>query len=171
MDMRFMFAVFVILLGAGCTSATTAPATDTTATGETEQQAEENTTSESNVEGVTTKVTIVASGEGAQNTKTPETTVANTTDKTVNVTVTASNFAFAPAAITATAGQMVNVTFVNEEGFHDFVIDGIAASSTLKAGASETVTFTAPKAGTYAYYCSVGEHRTMGMEGTLVVTE
>jgi hypothetical protein len=37
------------------------------------------------------------------------------------------------------------------------------------AGASDVVEFTADKAGTFEYYCSVGNHRAMGMKGTLTV--
>jgi plastocyanin len=53
---------------------------------------------------------------------------------------------------------------------HDFIIEGMGVSTdVITAGSSSVVEFTAPSEGTYAYYCSVGNHRGMGMEGSLIV--
>ena len=67
-------------------------------------------------------------------------------------------------------GDKVRVELVSGQGFHDFVIDEFnAATSKVKDGETTFVEFTADKKGTFDYYCSVGEHRKMGMKGKLIV--
>ncbi len=69
-------------------------------------------------------------------------------------------------------GDTVKITFVNSSGLHDLKIDEFnVATKQLAAGKEETVTFVASKTGTFEYYCSVGNHRAMGMKGTLTVSE
>ncbi len=86
------------------------------------------------------------------------------------ITVTGSNFKFVPSTITVKKGDTVKVTFKNSGGFHDFVIDEFdVKTKTIADGQQEVVEFTADKVGTYEYYCSVGDHRQMGMVGKLIV--
>lgn len=83
-----------------------------------------------------------------------------------------SSFRFAPTKITVKKGEPVTIVFKNTGGFHDFVIDEFkVATKQIQAGQSEEVTFTPDKAGSFEFYCSVGNHRAMGMVGTLTVTE
>lgn len=85
-------------------------------------------------------------------------------------TVTGKNFAFAPAAMTVNKGDRVRITFVNDSGTHDLVIDEFnARTKIIQGGAQETIEFVADKTGSFEYYCSVGQHREMGMKGTLTV--
>lgn len=85
-------------------------------------------------------------------------------------TVEGGAFYFKPNQITVKKGDTVKITFNNAGGFHDFVIDEYnVKTARLNSGQSATVTFVADKAGTFEYYCSVGNHRSMGMKGTLVV--
>lgn len=92
------------------------------------------------------------------------------TTNEMHVTVTGSNFAFDPKEIHAKVGQKVTITFTNSNGFHDFVIDEFNVhTAKIAAGKSEDVVFTASKKGSFQYYCSVGNHRQMGMVGTLIV--
>jgi plastocyanin len=86
-------------------------------------------------------------------------------------TVEGSNFKFMPSTMSVNKGDTVKVTFKNTGGFHDFVIDEFKSAKTKQIGAnaSETIEFVADKAGTFEYYCSVGNHRGMGMKGTLTV--
>ena len=85
-------------------------------------------------------------------------------------TVHGSNFKFSPAEMRVKQGDRVRVTFVNDSGRHDWRLDAFrTGTAVLAAGASETVEFTADRKGTFEYYCSVGEHRTMGMVGNLIV--
>lgn len=88
------------------------------------------------------------------------------------VTVTGSAFKFDPKEITVKKGQKIKIVFKNAGGMHDFVIDELdVKTKVLESGQSETVEFTADKAGEYEYYCSVANHRQMGMVGTLTVEE
>ncbi len=85
-------------------------------------------------------------------------------------TVTGENFTFAPSTMTVKKGDAVAIIFKNVEGFHDFRIDEFnVATQKIGVGQEETVRFTADKTGTFEYYCSIGQHRAMGMKGTLVV--
>jgi plastocyanin len=72
--------------------------------------------------------------------------------------------------ITVSVGETVRIDLAVTEGFHDFVIDEFnARTEQINAGQTSSTTFIADTPGTYEYYCSVGNHREMGMRGTLVV--
>lgn len=87
-------------------------------------------------------------------------------------TVTASNFKFAPITMSVKKGDTVRITFKNTQGMHDFVIEEFDVNTEVIDGAGEEVVeFVADEAGKFEYYCSVGNHRQMGMVGTLTVTE
>lgn len=85
------------------------------------------------------------------------------------------NPGFAPATLEAPAGATVTVKLTNAETApvvnHDWVLEGVdgAAVKAVAPGASGEATFTAPAAGEYKYFCSIGDHRQRGMEGTLTV--
>ncbi len=67
-------------------------------------------------------------------------------------------------------GEKVKIVFNNTEGFHDLKIDEFnAATKQIKAGETESIIFTADKAGTFEYYCSVVQHHKNGMFGKLIV--
>lgn len=85
-------------------------------------------------------------------------------------TITGQNFSFTPSSLTVNKGDHVKITFKNSDGFHDFKIDEFSvATPRVQAGQEATVEFDANKTGSFEYYCSVGNHRAMGMKGTLVV--
>lgn len=105
-------------------------------------------------------------------TNTQPTTTTSTSGTTKEFTVTGSNFKFAPATMSVKKGDTVKITFNNSSGTHDLRVDGYnVGTKVIQGGASETFTFVADKAGSFEYYCSVGQHRQMGMKGTLTVTE
>lgn len=85
-------------------------------------------------------------------------------------TVSGKNFSFTPSLITVQKGDKVKIVFENTAGFHDFKIDeyGVATKQT-NAPTTEILEFTADKAGSFEYYCSVGTHKAMGMKGILKV--
>jgi nitrite reductase (NO-forming) len=69
-------------------------------------------------------------------------------------------------------GEVVQINLINGEGAeHDVVVDQYAARSdrVLGKGASSTLSFTADRAGDFAYFCSVPGHREAGMEGRVEV--
>ena len=89
---------------------------------------------------------------------------------TKEFTIDASNYAFSQTELRVNEGDRVTITLTNSEGFHDWVIDEFnSATDRIQAGETTSVTFVADEAGTYEYYCSVGNHRAQGMVGTLVV--
>ncbi|KKT14735.1 MAG: Plastocyanin [Parcubacteria group bacterium GW2011_GWF2_44_8b] len=84
--------------------------------------------------------------------------------------VDAVPFSFSPSTMSVNKGDTVKITVKNVNGTHDFKIDEFNVSTrTLNTGETQTITFVADKAGTFEYYCSVGNHRAMGMVGTLIV--
>jgi len=86
------------------------------------------------------------------------------------ITVEGGSFYFKPNEIKVKKGEKVKITFTNAGGMHDFVIDEFnVKSEMLQDGATTTVEFTPDKAGTFEFYCSVGNHRQMGMKGNLIV--
>ncbi len=85
-------------------------------------------------------------------------------------TLDGSNFKFVPNEIKVKAGDTVRVTLKNVGGMHDFAIKDLnIATKITKVGEEATVEFTAPKAGTYEFICTVGNHAAQGMTGTLTV--
>ncbi len=86
------------------------------------------------------------------------------------IEITASNFKFEPEEFAVNVGDTVTISLKNTEGFHDFTIDEFKVKSkTIEAGATEQITFVADKKGTFQFYCSIGQHKAMGMVGTLLV--
>lgn len=84
--------------------------------------------------------------------------------------ITGSNYKFTPNTLTVKKGDKVKITFKSEGGLHNFVVDDFnVKTNILEIGQEESVEFVADKIGTFEYYCSVGNHRQMGMKGTLVV--
>jgi plastocyanin len=103
---------------------------------------------------------MVACGGGAPATAAP-----------LNITIHAKDIAYDTTAITAKAGQTVNVTYINDGALdHTFLMDNVVTEQKVAAGATTTFSFTAPAAGTYTYYCNVAGHKEAGMVGTLTVT-
>jgi plastocyanin len=85
-------------------------------------------------------------------------------------TVKGQNFSFAPNEIKVNKGDQVKIVFENTGGFHDLVIDEFNVKTpTIPTGQSATIQFTADKTGTFQYYCSVSNHRQMGMVGNIIV--
>ncbi|GIW68475.1 MAG: hypothetical protein KatS3mg099_423 [Candidatus Parcubacteria bacterium] len=89
----------------------------------------------------------------------------------VVVNVEGGKFYFKPDRIEVPQGATVRIVFNNVDGNHDWVIDEFnARTPVISTGETAEVTFVADKAGSFEYYCSVGNHRELGMKGTLVVT-
>lgn len=74
--------------------------------------------------------------------------------------------------ITVRKGDTVVITLVNGDGMpHDLVLSGYDQStgSLYSQGSQGSFIFQADRTGEFPYYCSVGSHRRVGMEGTVVV--
>lgn len=103
---------------------------------------------------------------------TPNTSTSSPTvlPETKSFTVNGQNFSFSPNTMTVNRGDRVRITFQNQSGTHDLVVDGYnVRTKVLSGGQSETIEFVANQSGSFEYFCSVGNHRQMGMKGTLIV--
>ncbi len=175
------------LIGAGCTSTTNLETTTqadvnadaTAATSETTEIATDGSTT---VKSGAIEATVEVMPKTETKTETKTEAKTETTTKTdeipvveiklgnpdVKVTMETGNYFFNPKTITASAGQKVQILFTKNTGSHNFIIDKLGVNHTIKQG--EGLTFTAPKEpGSYPFYCGIGSHRSMGMEGTLIV--
>lgn len=87
------------------------------------------------------------------------------------IKVSASEFAFSPETLSVKKGEKVKITFQNNGKYpHDLKIDELGVTTKVtSAGQTDTVEFTASKSGNFTMYCSVGNHREQGMEGTVTV--
>jgi len=88
--------------------------------------------------------------------------------KTFNMT--ARQWEFEPETITVNEGDTVVLNITSEDVAHGFAISQFGVNERLEPGQTTTVEFTADKAGTYTFFCSVfcGSGHS-GMKGTLVV--
>ncbi len=169
MQKKLLAASLLMLLGAGCSStASIDTGVDTTENTGTADAATDTSADTEADDGSTASAITVDITTGADVNLDVE-VIANP----VVFTVVGNNFAFAPSTMTVKKGDTVTIVFQNSDGYHDFVIDEFSSAKTsrLQGGAEESITFVADTAGSFEYYCSVGEHRAMGMKGTLVVTE
>jgi uncharacterized cupredoxin-like copper-binding protein len=92
---------------------------------------------------------------------------------------------FTPETAAAAAGDSIEVTLNNMGALeHTWTLVGAdvdvttateanaisgASTGTVPGGESDTITFTAPAAGTYQFLCTVPGHAAAGMVGTLTV--
>jgi plastocyanin len=106
-------------------------------------------------------------------TPTPEITDGSASDDQAvkEITVTAKEFSFSPASISLKVGDKVKLTFKNEGKMeHNFVIDELEVETIMVSpGEEDTVEFEVTEKMEVSYYCSVGSHRQLGMEGKLIV--
>lgn len=97
-------------------------------------------------------------------------TLAEPTGPVQEFTVVGSSFKLSPATMTVKKGDTVRINFTSQGPMHNLVIDEFGvATSELGEEEEEEIEFVADKSGTFAYYCSVGNHRAQGMVGKLVV--
>lgn len=84
--------------------------------------------------------------------------------------ITGQNFTFSQSEIKVKKGDRVKINFESTGGFHDWTVAEFnAKTSQVNTGGKASVEFVADKTGEFEYYCSVGQHRQMGMKGKLTV--
>ncbi|MCR4279941.1 MAG: plastocyanin/azurin family copper-binding protein [Candidatus Komeilibacteria bacterium] len=84
----------------------------------------------------------------------------------------ATSFKYDQQQITVNKGDRVRINLRVDQGFHDWTVEGFdAATGQVGVGETTSVEFVADEAGSFTYYCSVGNHRALGMVGTLIVNE
>lgn len=83
------------------------------------------------------------------------------------------DFSYSPNTIAGAPGMPLRIKLTNTQGMHDFVIPELGvASGVIQQGEDTIFEFTIPESAankTYEFYCSIGNHREMGMVGTLLV--
>lgn len=81
------------------------------------------------------------------------------------VEIRSGNYFFEPNEITV-KGPKITIKVAENSGIHTFVIDELGVKENLKSGME--FSFEA-EPGIYTFYCDIGNHRQLGMEGMLVV--
>lgn len=89
------------------------------------------------------------------------------------LTLEATDIKWDKNTLNATAGQDVTIT-VNNKGQlqHDLVVglpSGEVTTNAVDAGKTGKVSFKAPAAGSYDYWCTIPGHKEAGMVGKLVI--
>lgn len=88
------------------------------------------------------------------------------------VRVSAQEFSFDPTELRVRAGETVNVRFENRgHMFHTLTVGGLGLDLRANGGDEITGSFTAERAGTYPFVCTVSGHADAGMKGTVTVSE
>jgi heme/copper-type cytochrome/quinol oxidase subunit 2 len=108
---------------------------------------------------------LAAQESAAQSANTEITMTANT-----EITMTAKKYEFSPNVVTVRQGAHVKLVITALDRDHGFKLAAYHINQRLKKGEPETIEFTADRAGTFPFECSVvcglGHHR---MKGKLVV--
>ena len=90
--------------------------------------------------------------------------------ETLTFEIDGTNFAFSIKEIKVKKGDTIKIVFSSKEGFHDWVVDEFdVATEKITTGNTTEVEFVADQKGEFEYYCSVGNHRQLGMVGKLIV--
>jgi cytochrome c oxidase subunit 2 len=95
-----------------------------------------------------------------------------TTPAAHEIQVTAKKYEFTPNPIRVKKGEHVRLIITATDRDHGFKLEAFNIEQKLKKGVPTTVEFTADKAGTFPFKCSV--HCGLGhggMKGTLIVEE
>ncbi len=95
-----------------------------------------------------------------------------TTPAVHEIQMTAKKYSFSPNPITVKKGERVRLIITATDRDHGFKLEAFNIEQKLKKGVPTTVEFTADKAGTFPFKCSV--HCGIGhggMKGTLIVEE
>ncbi len=95
----------------------------------------------------------------------------------ITVTITLTEFSITPATITVPLGEPVTFVVTDAGGaqhnleveLEDRGIEQRLFATNLMPGETRQATFTFTEPGEWEMYCPVGNHRTLGMQGTILV--
>ncbi len=159
------------LIGAGCTKAP-APKQENIV----DNSGSSVSITTTNPDGTTTEQSIVVGSDGQEvkdierdEDGVPIIDVSFGSENSVRtIDLKSGNHFFEPKVINAKPGEKLRIDFRGNIGNHTFVIDAAKVKQTVKDGSGfEFVVPTEP--GSYPFYCDIGNHRAMGMEGVLIV--
>lgn len=113
----------------------------------------------------------VASATPQSTQENKESSITGAVGEVKEITVLASEYEFTPTNIELKEGEAVKLTFKNTGTLpHNLVIDELGVTSkTINGGKEDVVEFKAIKTGSFKFYCSIGNHRSLGMEGKATV--
>ncbi|WP_018719139.1 cupredoxin domain-containing protein [Arhodomonas aquaeolei] len=88
-----------------------------------------------------------------------------------HITVVGKEFQYSPSRIHVEKGQHVTLVFKNAGALsHNLTIPKLGLKTeTIQGGATDTIEFTAKKAATYPFWCTVPGHKQAGMTGGVEV--
>lgn len=151
-------------LGAGCAKQPQSPLP----AGAVNRQSEPQTLADGERSWVVSATPEAISPPAPAETRTPPVTAP--TVKTI--TVVAKRWSFEPAVITVKKGDRVRMLIESRDVTHGIKIPDFNINQNLVAGETTVVEFTADKAGSFGFFCSVFCGQGHGsMRGTLVVEE
>lgn len=91
----------------------------------------------------------------------------------ITLTLEGTDIKWDKSTLNATAGQDVTITMNNKGQLqHDLVVglpSGEVTTKAVDAGKTGKLTFKAPAAGSYDYWCTIPGHKEAGMVGKLVI--
>lgn len=86
------------------------------------------------------------------------------------IEIEAGSFYYNPNEIMVNLGETVKIVMKSKDMMHNFNIDELDVHLPItRAGETNSVEFTANKAGEFEYYCSMSGHRQKGQFGKLIV--
>lgn len=110
----------------------------------------------------------------SDNNLTTNTSMVNSNGKdTVDYAIDLNNYSFSPSNLTSEPGTNLKIKLTSNTGTHNMRIDKLNFDSGMIAqGESKIVTLQIPSdaKGDYEVYCSVGNHKSMGMIGKLTIS-
>lgn len=97
----------------------------------------------------------------------------NSGAKLTEITVTGNEYSYNPASITVKRGERIKLTFINAGTIvHNLVIDELnVKTKMIEPGKSNTIEFTVEGNSTLVFYCSIGNHKALGMKGELKIEQ
>ena len=103
---------------------------------------------------------------------TPASSTAQATPQVHEIQMSAKKYEFSPNPIRVKKGERVRLIITATDRDHGIKIEAFGVEQKLKKGVPTTVEFTADKAGTFPFKCSVHcGFGHSGMKGTLIVEE
>jgi uncharacterized cupredoxin-like copper-binding protein len=113
-------------------------------------------------------------GDDSNGTPASPTTAAPGSGIASSVDMKATDFRFAPSDPTVKAGQVTFDVTNDGQTLHNLAVEGPNGeqelSSDLSPGQSGVLAVDLSKPGKYEFYCPVGNHKELGMEGTITVS-
>lgn len=105
-------------------------------------------------------------GDGPQD----ESNTIETASEIKEFTIDGFTYGYSMNEIRVKKGDRVKIVFTSADGYHDWVLDEFGTrAERINTGDTTSVEFVVDKTGTFEYYCSVGQHRALGMKGSLIV--